>query len=214
MALNDLGEAGFLTANGSRDSHAITLAEGKPNGSRKAATSYSTIGWKGIRRLMNAPTAMEKADAPFVILSTYNEHDGRTHDVQRERGAYGGLAVDIDKGDPSIEEVINAVQAVVGDVCLEVYSSSSASADNRKWRVLVPLATPLVGSEYAEHQESLFSLLTKHGLQCDTTLARTGQPIYLPNVPNGRRDEDGRPLFYVCRHIDRSEEHTSELQSR
>jgi hypothetical protein len=202
MALNDLGEAGFLTANGSRDSHAITLADGKPNGSRKAGTPYQTITWGGIRRLMDSPTAVEKDNAPFVILSTYTEHDGRTHDVQRERGVYGGLAVDIDKGDPSIDEVINAVQAVVGDVCLEVYSSSSASADNRKWRVLVPLATPLAGSEYQETQDAFFSLLGKHGLQCDTTLARTGQPIYLPNVPEGRRDDHGRPLFYECRHVD------------
>jgi hypothetical protein len=202
MTLNNLGEAGFLTANGSRDSHAITLADGNPNGSRKAGTPYQTITWDGIRRLMDRPAAVEKADAPFVILSTYNEHDGRTHDVQRERGVYGGLAVDIDKGDPSIEEVIDAVKTVVGDSCLEVYSSSSAAADNRKWRVLVPLAVPLAGSEYQETQDAFFSLLGKHGLQCDTTLARTGQPIYLPNVPKGRREGDGRPLFYECRHVD------------
>jgi len=202
MALNDLGEAGFLTANGSRDSHAITLADGKPNGSRKAGTPYQTITWGGMRRLMDAPTAVEKDEAPFVILTTYNEHDGRTHDVQRERGVYGGLAVDIDEGDPSIEEVINAAQAVVGDVCLEVYSSSSASADNRKWRVLIPLATPLAGSEYVEHQQALFSLLGKHGLHCDSALARIGQPIFLPNVPEDRRDDHGRPLFYEYRHVD------------
>jgi len=202
MTRTDLGEAGFLTANGSYDSHTITLAKGKPNDSPKAGTPYNTITWDGIRGLMDRPAAVEKADAAFVILSTYNEHDGRTHDVQRERGVYGGLAVDIDKGDPSIEEVISAVTAVVGDCCLEVYSSSSAAADNRKWRVLVPLAVPLAGSEYHETQDAFFSLLGKHGLQCCTTLARTGQPIYLPNVPKGRRDGDGRPLFYECRHVD------------
>jgi len=192
----------FLMANGSHDSHAITLADGNHNGSRKAGTPYQTITWGGIRRLMDAPTAVEKDDAPFVILSAYNEHDGRTHDVQRERGVYGGLAIDIDKGDPSIEEVIDAVQAVVGDAGLEVYSSSSAAADNRKWRVLIPLAAPLAGSEYHETQDTFFSLLAKHGLQCDTTLARPGQPIYLPNVPEGRRDDHGRPLFYARRHVD------------
>lgn len=202
MTLNHLGEAGFLKANGSRDSHAITLADGKLNGNVKAGTPYQTITWDGIRRLMDRPAAVEKADAPFVILSTYSEHDGRTHDVQRERGVYGGLAVDIDKGDPSIEEVIEAVTSVVGAVWLEVYSSSSAAADNRKWRVLIPLAAPLAGSEYHETQDTFFSLLAKHGLQCDTTLARPGQPIYLPNVPKGRRDGDGRPVFYECRHVD------------
>jgi hypothetical protein len=202
MTLNHLVQAGFLTANGSRDSHALTLADGKPNGSRKAGTPYQTITWDGIRRLMDRPASVEKADAGFVILSTYNEHDGRTHDVQRQRGVYGGLAVDIDKGDPSIEEVIEAVQTVVGHVGLKVYSSSSAAVDNRKWRVLVPLAAPLAGSEYQETQDAFFSLLGKHGLQCDTTLARTGQPIYLPNVPKGRRDDEGRPLFYESRHVD------------
>ena len=192
----------FLTANGSHDSHAVVLAEGKPNTSRKAGTPYQTISWDGIRSRMDAPTAVEKSDAPFIILSAYAEHDGRTHDVQRNRGVFGCLAVDIDKGDPSIEEVIDAVQTVVGDVRLELYSSSSATADNRKWRVLVPLAAPLAGGDYTETQDAFFALLAKHGLQCDTTLARPGQPIYLPNVPVGRRDDEGRPLFYVSRHVD------------
>lgn len=91
----------FLTANGSRDSHATTLADGKKNRSPRAGKPYRGISWGDISRLIDAPAAVEKNDAPFVILSTYTGSDGRTHAVQRERGSFGGLAVDIDKGNPA-----------------------------------------------------------------------------------------------------------------
>ncbi len=30
----------------------------------------------------------------------------------------------------------------------------------------------------------------------DRALLRAAQPVYLPNVPQERRDEDGNPIFY------------------
>jgi hypothetical protein len=189
-------ETGFLTANGSRDSHAITLASGVRNPSRHAGQPYSRITWEGIRKLVDRPAALPKDRAAFVILSTYVEHDGRTHAVQRERGTFGGLAVDIDTGNPELAQVVDAVRAVIGNHTAVVYSSASAAPDRRKWRVLVPLATPIHGAEYEATQHALFHLLAEHGLECDVALARTGQPVYLPNVPPERRDADGAPRFY------------------
>lgn len=187
---------GFLTADGSRDSHAVTLAEGGPNGSPRAGTPYRRITWREIAELVAEPGARPKEDARLVVLSGYVEHDGRTHAVQLERGVYGGLAVDVDKGDPSLEDVTAAVRAALGDVAAFVYSSSSAEPGARKWRVLLPLATPIIGADYPDTELALFSLLEQRGLVCDRTLARTGQPVYLPNVPPKRRGPDGRPLFY------------------
>ena len=192
----------FLTANGSRDSHAKTLASGGKNRSHNAGKPYRCISWATIRERIDSPSRVEKHNAPFVILSTYVEHDARTHAVQAERGVFGGLAVDIDAGNPTMAEVVAAVSAVTGGALAEIYSTASASHDCRKWRVLIPLASPLAGADYPDTQAALFRLLKAHGLQCDTSLERAGQSIFLPNVPPDGRGEDGVPLFYEYHHAD------------
>lgn len=191
-----------LTANGATDSHAVTLKDGEPNPSPRAGQPYSTIPWSGIRERAATPTAHEKNKAPFVILSTYAECDGRTHAVQRERGEFWGLAVDIDAGNPPLSDIESVVRDVAPGAEAIIYSSSSAAPDDRKWRILIPLASPLPGADYPETQTAFFNLLEKRGLRCDVSLARTGQPIYLPNVPPKRRGPDGRPFFYESRHIE------------
>jgi len=193
------GELGFLTAYGSTDSHAVVLADGSRNSSPRAGKPYGRILWRGIAELVATPGARVKDRAQLVVLSTYAEHDGRTHEVQRSRGSFGGLAVDIDKGDPSLEQVLAALRQAVGDVEAYVYSSSSAEPGAQKWRILLPLARPIAGAEYADTQLGLFDLLSAGGLQCDPTLSRSAQPVYLPNVAPKRRGPDGRPLFYRWR---------------
>jgi hypothetical protein len=192
----------FLTANGSRDSHAIITAKGERNRSPRAGKPYGRVSWDDIRRMVDDPAATEKNDAPFVILSTYADHDGRTHEIQRNRGVFGGLAVDIDSGNPELDDVVAAVTAVTGGATAMVYSSSSASPAARKWRVLIPLAAPISGADYADTQAALFDLLKSHGIVCDFTLTRAAQPIYLPNVPPARRRDDGEPAFYQSTHLE------------
>ena len=101
----------MLTAHGSRDSHAVVLSYGKHNGSPRAGVPYGTVTWADIRTLADAPAATPKEDAQFVVLSSYVGCDGRTHAVQRDRGVFHGLAVDIDKGDHAGGDVLAAVQA-------------------------------------------------------------------------------------------------------
>ena len=180
----------------------MTLADGQPNGSPRSGHPYGRVSWDDIRQLVDEPAGRDKDRAHLVILSSYTECDGRTHAVQRERGLFHGLAVDIDAGNPSMAEVVQALWTAIGDVSAEVYSSSSASAEARKWRILIPLACPITGAEYADTQAALFGLLAACGLQCDATLTRAAQPIFLPNVPPKRRGPDGRPLFYQSCHVD------------
>ena len=194
--------ARLLTCYGSFDSRAPTLRSGKPNRSPRAGTPYPTITWEAIRRLVEAPGSRPKPQAQVVVLSTYNGPDGRTHAVQAERGEYHGLAVDIDQGSPSLDAVVDAVQQVTGGTWAEIYTSSSAKPDKLKWRVLIPLAAPITGADYNDTQTALFALLGQQGVICDAALARTGQPVYLPNVPPDRRGADGQPAFYRFRHID------------
>ena len=157
---------------------------------------YPGISWPDIVRLCKEPQAKDKADADFFIPSTYRHHDGRAHQAQRERGVFRMLAVDIDQGNPHRQEVVEAVRGILGDVSMLVYSSSGATEDNRKWRVLLPLAVPVSGEEYEEAQSALFHLLRQRGISPDGALARCGQPIYLPNVPISKRWPDLSPMFY------------------
>jgi hypothetical protein len=167
----------------------------------KPGQVYPGISWGDIARMVSTPQAKEKIDADFFIPSTYREHDGRSHEAQRERGAFRMLALDIDKGNPSLDDVLAAVEAVCGPVSLLAYSSSGASPENRKWRVLLPLAGALSGADYELAQTALFDLLHANGIHPDGALARCGQPIYLPNVPLAKRNPDLTPIFYQHRII-------------
>lgn len=183
-----MSDVRFLTAPGSF----FTLID-------KPGEYYPGVSWNEIVKLVQTPQAKEKIDADFFIPSTYRAHDGRSHEAQREHGAYRALAIDIDRGNPSLEDVQEAVQAVCGDVSILIYSSSGASLENRKWRAIVPLAGILTGGEYEEVQAAFFDLLHLNGIHPDGALARCGQPIYLPNVPVAKRGPDLQPLFYQNR---------------
>ena len=183
-----MSDVRFLTAPGSF----FTLID-------KPGETYPGISWSEIVKLVQTPQAKEKIDADFFIPSTYRAHDGRAHEAQREHGTFRALAIDIDKGNPSLDDVQEAVQAVCGDVSMLIYSSSGASAENRKWRAIIPLAGIISGAEYEIVQTAFFDLPHVNGIHPDGALARCGQPIYLPNVPLAKRWPDLQPLFYQHR---------------
>ena len=180
-----MSDVRFLMAHGSRHTLIDTPDQ-----------TYPGISWPEIVRLCKEPQAKDKEASDFFIPSTYRDYDGRSHQAQRERGAFRMLAIDIDQGNLSKEDVIQAVREVLGDVSMLVYSSSGATEDNRKWRVLLPLATPIIGEEYEEAQSAFFHLLKQRGITPDGALARCGQPIYLPNVPISKRWPNLSPMFY------------------
>ena len=176
-----------LTANGSHDT-LINSPDQEYNG--------ITIG--EIASMVDDPQAKPKADAAFIIPSTYRKHDGRSHAAQRERGEYWMLTIDIDEGNPTADLIEYALEGIIADATRLIYTSAGATADNMKWRVLIPLKSPLTGAEYVDAQLALFDLMdAEFGIQCDTSLSRTGQPIFLPNVPADKRDADGKPNFYI-----------------
>ena len=182
---SDVGKVELLLAAGALDTRI-----------NEAGSQYSPIKLKEIAALVDEPQALEKSKAAFTIPSTYREHDGRSHAAQRERGEYWMLAIDVDEGDPSLTELRTAVDRVTGNASSLFYSSAGATEDNRKWRALIPLSEPISGEDYVDAQLSLFELLAAEGITADPALSRTGQPIYLPNVPPAKRDDAGNPLFY------------------
>ena len=182
---SDIGKQSMLLAHGALDTRI-----------NDAGSEYEGITLANIAKLVDDPQATKKEAAAFIIPSTYRAHDGRNHAAQRENGEYWLLAIDVDEGDPSLTELKSAVERVTFNASALFYSSSGASEANRKWRVLIPLAEPIIGADYVDAQLALFDLMKAEGIVCDVALSRTGQPIFLPNVPPARRDEFGLPMFY------------------
>lgn len=175
----------FPTGFGSRDS--------------KKDRAYKTISLNQIISLLENPYKSPKEEAPWFIPSNYFGPWARSHEVQLECGRFTCLTIDIDEASPAMFDVIGACEAIFGNVHMIVYSSASASLENLKWRVLLPFETPLNGYEWRIAQTELFDAMASEGIICDRALSRTGQLVYLPNVPPDKRDAAGRPLFYEKR---------------
>ena len=192
----------FLFCWGQNDSHALTLAaDGCPNRSPRAGLPYEGRTWAELVAMAAQPAARPKAKAPALIASTYREADGRTHEVQAERGRFGLLVLDIDAGGPSFEAVEAALAAVVGDAERLIYSTSSATAELPKWRAVVRLEELVPGADWPELQAAFFDCIEAEGLMTDRAAGRKGQLFYLPAVAPEMRGPDGKPLFYRWQHI-------------
>ena len=122
----------------------------------KTAEQYKTIELKDVARLCRNPRTEEKQNAQWAIFSTYVEHDARSHDRQREDGHFVALAGDIDTGNKTMVEVVNAIKEICGSVHFLVYSTSGATQENKKWRFLVPVRHNLPGYRYSEIQRAFF----------------------------------------------------------
>lgn len=176
---------------GQYDSHASE----EPSLAHKYGEDYATRTLGEV--FLMEPAKVDKTCAPAMIPSSYCGFDARTHEVQRQRGAYVALAGDIDIGSPSMEMVQHAVHGFVGDgTAFLIYSSSGATEETRKWRIIIPLAQPCDFGQWQDMQEAFFMFMEAQGVAMDWALARTAQPVYLPNVPPDKWGPDGAPLFH------------------
>ena len=164
----------------------ITFPMGLGQRFTRKGNPYPTINRSQIEALVESPHSREKTDALWFIPSSYSGGWARTHLVQQELGKFWWLTADIDAGSPSLDTVVGSVEAVLGDVHMMVYSSSGATSENLKWRVLVPLSEPFNPYQWADVQTAFFNELKREGVTVDEVLKRVGQLVYLPNVPPSR----------------------------
>jgi hypothetical protein len=144
-----------------------------------------------------SPTSRPKAKAPAIIPSTYHAFNGREHAVQRAQGQFVALTGDIDKGNVSKADLVDQTRSLFGpEAAIFIYSTGSATPDDKRWRVIAPLNEPVPFARWNEAQEAFFRHMEASGVPMDWSLARAAQPVYLPNVPPERRNGGGEPLFY------------------
>lgn len=167
-----------------------------------SSTDYQTITLQDVFHRAGHPSAVPKTEAPAFIPSSYCKSDGRIHQVQRELGRFGSINGDIDVGNHAIEDIGGLAVEFFGCVATLIYSSSSATPENRKWRIVVPLGIDLEFVTWREFSEAFYSFMESNSIQMDWSLARAGQPVFLPNVPPNKRSNDGTPIFYQYRITD------------
>lgn len=169
------------TGYGAHDTHALILNDGRTNTHRSAGTPYEVLSADRIYAMLVNPPTTDKNSAQWIIPSAYNQWDARTHTAQRAHGRYWWLAVDIDKGSPSLAHVDQCLRTALGDVHRILYATRSCAPGALKWRGLIPLPAPITGAQFVAYQTCLFEALEHLGLQVDWTLSRAAQLVYLPN---------------------------------
>lgn len=147
----------------------------------------------------NAP----KLDGLAFIPSTYNAHDARNHATQRADGSFVALCGDVDHGDHPLDRIEAMVRGFAGDAAWLIFSTAHARADDKRWRIIIPLAQPMGFEDWHDAQHAFFNFMEYGGVEMDRALDRAGQPVYLPNVPDHHaktgeilRNDDGTPVFY------------------
>jgi hypothetical protein len=172
----------ICTGFGASDTHALILNDGRQNPHPSAGHPYTTISLENIIGQVIEPVSVPKEQGQWIIPSSYHQYDARSHEAQRTHGHYSLLCVDIDQGNPSLEQVSATVDQAIGEQNWRViYSTASSTETNRKWRVLIALGEYLTGEEYGAYQAALFDGLEHLGLRMDRTLERAGQLVFLPN---------------------------------
>lgn len=183
-----------------KHSRSVLLGHGINDTRKLIQVAYDTIPIDQIFERVEAPTAVPKDAADFIIPSSYTTadaiDDARSHAAQREHGRFPLLMVDIDKGNHNASELTAAVTSFFGDVRHAVYSTASAKPNDRKWRVVTELAPELAFNEWSELGEAFSDHLKMKGIVADQKLLGPAQPVYLPNVPPEARHDDGTPIFY------------------
>jgi len=152
--------------------------EPDPKKPDKKLTPYLTIGFEGIFALVDNPQQVDKAQAKWLIPSTTLS---RNFKHQEQQGEFWMLWADFDDHPPTLPTLAEIVAVLIGDADFELYNSRSATAENQKARLLIPLDNPLSGTDWMLAQEVLNDELEAVGIKPDRATERPAQLCYLPN---------------------------------
>ena len=158
-------------------SHEIISGIGQKFTCKSNNKTYPTIGLDEIRLLVDSPQSVAKDKARWALPSSFHS---REHAEQQKHGSYLYLWADLDSVYRPIEDVKQAIESFI-DADYEIYTTSSATKENPKARVLIPLANALSPSEWHEYQNILNKLICEREIMPDSCNKQYGQFFYLPN---------------------------------
>lgn len=149
-----------------------------PENPGKKLTPYLTIDLGGIRALVDTPQQVDKANAQWLIPSSY---PSRTFKEQEQHGEYWLLWADLDKNPPKLSSIGDSVDTFLHGCDFELYNSRSATSQNQKARLLIFLDKPLAYADWHLAQGVLNDKLEALGIIPDRSNEGAAQLCYLPN---------------------------------
>lgn len=153
--------------------------EADPRKPNKKLTPYSTIVWDEIRELVDNPQRVDKAQAQWLIPSTLPV---RNFEQQRNDGQCSVMWSDFDTNPLPLKKLEAKVKDILGDSAnFELYTTSSATKDNPKSRLIIPLESHLTGVEFTLCQQVLNDKFEALGIIVDRSAEEPAQLCYLPN---------------------------------
>jgi hypothetical protein len=140
-----------------------------------------------IEAMLIDPPSLAKSSAQWFIPSTMLS---RVHAEQRVDGAFWALWADIDEPNGlTLRDLVRAAEQILpGDFM--AYTTSSATEEKQKARLIVPLSCAVSGGEWKTLQKILNDKLQAASITPDRASERPGQLCYLPN----------RGKFYAYHH--------------
>lgn len=152
------------------------------NPEAKNPKPYDQITFDEITSMVKNPVDVPKADAPWALFSSVHGPLARSADYQRENGQFHALWLDLDEVGPIPPEgIADCISMIVGaDTQLIVYNTKSATPENQKCRVIIPLAEPCPGKDFEVYQRILNNKTSKE-FPPDRKTETANQICYLPN---------------------------------
>lgn len=176
--------------------HKVVLISGQHE---KRTSPFQTMSLGELNAIVTllGPTTLPKGWAKAIIPSAYHQADARNSAVQQEHGRYYAIIIDNDSGGHRREAFQSALDDVLPPhTAYFGYSTASASAENPKWRVLIPINEGWPYQDWGDAGEVIYRWLADKGIVADRSMIRASQISFLPNVPPERCDAKGQPLFY------------------
>ncbi|WP_293008138.1 hypothetical protein [Nitrosomonas sp.] len=144
---------------------------------KKARKPYLQIDLAGIRQLVDNPQQVDKSQSQWLIPSTLLS---RTFKEQEKDGEFYLLWADIDMNPSGVNAIAETIEDLLPGCDYEIYTSKSATEENRKCRVLIP-SKPLFGFNWVICQEILNDKLQEKDITPDRKSEGAAQLCYLPN---------------------------------
>ena len=150
---------------------------------------YEKIDTCGIHALVDNPQEVDKSEAQWLIPSILLS---RNFKEQEANGKYAWLWADIDKDAPDFDMLVETVKSILDDHDFEAYTTSSATEQNQKARILIPLSKLLSFANWTLCQSVLNDQLEARGIEPDRANERAAQLCYLPNKGKFYKSDSNR----------------------
>lgn len=139
----------------------------------------NTITLNDVKAMLATPQQVDKSNAQWVIFSDLVTRNG---DAQKAKGKFYAFWFDIDEpAGKDLQSMAKDLSNALNGCELLAYTSRSATADNQKARLIIPLAVPITAQEFINVATIINDKLESLGISPDRAAQRPNQICYLPN---------------------------------